>query len=440
MSSASTTTYSQLPQALATEGRAHLSTAERLLVGAIALEIPIQVDVSLFYDERWGNLGAIGGLNVSITTICLGLLYALWLLQKGALLTATNGRPFYYCVPLTAYLGIAALSVFIAQDKRLAFFGLCVLIHAYLIYTYLANRVTSRSDVEFVMKLLVCSLALQSAIMIAMRFVGHEVRIGSVAAFVETDMRVGGTLVTPNAAASYLELLIAPALALLMTPIGRRTKLLTCGALILGGVALFWTLSRGGWLATGLSVILLCLFAWRRGRISAWPPLTAAMVLLFVGVVEFDTIANRIVSNDQGAVTSRLPLMEIGRDMIADYPLAGVGTNNFAFAASKYTMRSEFREVWFHTIHNKYLLEWVELGVFGLAAFVWFLLSTLRTGWNAWQRQDPFLAPIALGLTVAIAGQMVHMMVDIFDGRPQVQTLWLCAGLIAAIYRAPEND
>jgi O-antigen ligase len=253
-------------------------------------------------------------------------------------------------------------------------------------------------------------------------------------------MRVGGTLVTPNAAASYLELLIAPALALLVAPVGRFTKFLTGEALVVVAVALFLTMSRGGWLASGLSVILFCLVAWRRRWISAGPALAVAMALLLITGLEYDTIAKRIVSNDQGAVSARFPLIKLSRDMIVDHPITGVGINNFAFAATQYALRTEFREAWFHTVHNKYLLEWAELGVFGLAAFVWFLLSTLRDGWKAAQRENQLLAPLALGLTVAIAGQMVHMMVDIFAGRPQVQTLWLCAGLIAAIYRVRENE
>jgi putative inorganic carbon (HCO3(-)) transporter len=100
----------------------------------------------------------------------------------------------------------------------------------------------------------------------------------------------------------------------------------------------------------------------------------------------------------------------------------------------------EIRSEWFYTIHNKYLLEWVELGVLGLAAFLWFLLSTIRRGWSTWQRQDRLLAPLSLGLILAIVGQMVHMSVDVFNSRPQVQSLWLCAGLVIALSRIESSD
>ena len=43
------------------------------------------------------------------------------------------------------------------------------------------------------------------------------------------------------------------------------------------------------------------------------------------------------------------------------------------------------------------------------------------------------VAPIALGLTMAIVGQMLHMFVDVFNSRVQIQMLWLCAGLLVGI-------
>ena len=117
-----------------------------------------------------------------------------------------------------------------------------------------------------------------------------------------------------------------------------------------------------------------------------------------------------------------------------------MGINNCAASAEKYATQAEFRGEWFWTIHNKYLLEWVETGIFGLAAFLLFLLTTIRQGWNVWRQRDRLLSPIALALVLAICGQMVHMLVDVFNSRPQVQSLWLCAALVAAIGRIKEEE
>jgi O-antigen ligase len=124
--------------------------------------------------------------------------------------------------------------------------------------------------------------------------------------------------------------------------------------------------------------------------------------------------------------------MKLGLRVIMDNPVLGVGVNNFPIVMKQY-IRQEFGRAWLYAVHNKYLLVWAEAGIGGLLAFIWFLLATIRRGWDCWNLKDRFLSPLALGFTAAIAGQMVHMFVDVFNSRPQVQLLWLVAGLITAM-------
>jgi len=49
------------------------------------------------------------------------------------------------------------------------------------------------------------------------------------------------------------------------------------------------------------------------------------------------------------------------------------------------------------------------------------------------------LAPLALGFTAAILGHMAHMMFDTFHSRPNVQSLWLDAAMIGALYLISTN-
>jgi O-antigen ligase len=407
----------------------------RMLLGVAILEIPLQFDASLFYMDRWADLGAIGGLNISITTFCLIALYVLWFLDLWVKAGAAIRQQIHVSAPLTAYLAIVTLSVLIATDPTLAVFGVFLLLQAYLLYTYVANHVRSRGDVLFVTACMVMSLALQGAIMIAVRGVGETVNVSSVRAMINPDLRVGGTIGSPNSAASFLSLVLAPALAVLVMPVGRGWKLLSMLAIALGSAALYLTASRGGWLATGISIGLFFWFAWKKGWVSLRLPLACLVPVLIFVALSYGTIAARIVSNDQGAVTSRFMLLEIAGRMLADQPLLGYGVNNYAAAAELYVSGSDYRGEWVYTVHNKFVLELVELGPLGLIAFLWFLVATLQTGWRAWQKQDRVLAPLALALTAAVVGQMLQMNVELFNARPQVQYLWLCAGLIVAMTR-----
>ena len=99
-------------------------------------------------------------------------------------------------------------------------------------------------------------------------------------------------------------------------------------------------------------------------------------------------------------------------------PILGIGVNNYVAALPRY--EATFAGDWLYTVHNKYLLVWAEAGIGGLVAFLWFLAATVRRGRSLWKERDPLLSPLALGLTAAFVGQMMHMAVDIFSSRSQV--------------------
>jgi O-antigen ligase len=110
-----------------------------------------------------------------------------------------------------------------------------------------------------------------------------------------------------------------------------------------------------------------------------------------------------------------------------------VGAGNCHLAARRIADNSPYRSEWYYTVHCKYLLVWVETGILGLAAFLAFLLGTIRQGWRIWRAGDPLLSTVALALIAGVAGHMIHMAVDVFNSRQQVQILWCCAGIVAAL-------
>lgn len=417
-----------------------MNKLERILLGIVILEIPIQVDAYLFFREQWAEYGAIGGVNVSITTICLGLLYACWLIKYAV----ASGYPWrerlFIGYSATAYACCVGLSLWAAHDRVLALNSLALIVQAYLIYTYVANRVSTRHDAVFVVAMLLLALAAQGAIMIGIYAAGQSVSVGPVTGMITEEYRVGGTIGSPVVGASYLALLLALAVAVFATDLALLYKLLAIASLLFGSVALMLTLTRGAWLAAALSITVLLAVSMYRRLITVWIPATCAVAVVVLGLLFQQSIVDRLLGDDEGSAQSRIPLIHVAWDMIEDYPLTGVGTNNAAAVGSQYIASPEFRSEWFYTIHNKYFLEWVELGTIGLLAFLWFLGTTLWRGWETWQRRDTLLSPIAAGLALAIFGQMLHMSVDVFNSRPQVQSLWLCAGLIVALSRMETQE
>jgi O-antigen ligase len=403
----------------------------KFLLVAILIEIPLQLDKSLYYDYYAVQLGAIGGLNVSVTTFCLAALYALWLAELLAKATAVP-RLLRASLPLLAYLAAVTLSTVVAQNARLAVFEIFLLVQSFLLFIYIIKSVQSRQDLLFILTLLLIGLAFQGAVMIGVRIIGHSISIARIRAGIDAGGRVGGTIGSPNTAASYLTLLLAPALGLLLTPLKGRYQWLAASAFGLGAVALLLTFSRGGWLAFTVSITLLCLLAFYRGWLSLRVILTMVAIAVLLFALFREPITARLFGDDAGTARSRVTLARLAFRMIKDRPVLGIGANNFGTVLQQY-ITPEFYGEFLFAVHNKYLLVWAETGIVGLVAVLGFLLSVIRCGWQGWQLRDRLLSPLALGFTLAIVGQMAHMFFDVFHSRPQVQTLWLVAGLVIAI-------
>src|SRR5439155_8442376 len=121
-------------------------------------------------------------------------------------------------------------------------------------------------------------------------------------------------------------------------------------------------------------------------------------------------------------------------EIIRDHPLLGVGPNNYSVAMKEYGAVYGKWGDWAYTVHNKFLLVWAETGLGGLIAFSWFLAATIHLAWKGWKTDDPWLSPLALGFMAALIGHIVHMQVDLFSARPQVEMLWVIAALVAVIH------
>ena len=424
-----------------------LDPFRKILLAVVVLDIPFQIDTNLDHLDGVAEFGGLGGFNVSLTTAALVGLYATWLLDCLVRRTRPAWPSLSLVVPLALYLAFAALSLLTAYDVELSLRELFLLVQMFLLYVYLVGSVRSWPDARFIVTLLLCGLLLESLIIVQLlrtgegfRIAGLVGRIGSSPDDIGGGARVAGTIGSPNNAAAYLSMLLAPAAAVLVTRLGRAHKVLAALALTLGSVALIGTQSRGGWLAAGLSLTIVCVSLWRRRKLSLGVPLLLMGVVVVVSMMFQAVITQRLTGDDRGSAQSRLPLMGMAVEIISGNPVLGVGANNYSAALERNA--STLRGDWLYTVHNKYLLVWAEVGIGGLVAFLWFLVATIRRGWQRWTRADPLLSPLALGFTAALMGHMVHMQVELFNGRPQIQLLWVVAALVGVMSRidAPSSS
>ena len=400
----------------------------RVLLGIVIIELPLQVDKYFFHDIDLALTGALSGFIVSMSTFCLILLYAQWLPKL-----VIESRPLRGNFALAIYTAIVAASTIWALRPSLALYETFLLGQSFLLFIYIINTVSKKNDVIFIITCLTLCLAGEGVMMLLTQGLHRTISLGPIYFdYNEVTNRVSGSLGAANVAASFFNLLIPLCCCVLFSTASKRLRQLSAIALLFGGLGLVLTLSRGGWIGTTFSVGICIAMALYKGWLSRALFLKLILGFGLLIVACFPLLAERILGDDNGSAQSRISLMQISALIMSDHPF-GVGANNWAVAGQHYADRTNFREEWFYTVHNKYLLVLTEVGIVGLLAFGTFILTTIRSGWRIIGRSDRLLTPIAWGLTAGICGQQIHMMGEIFNSRSQVQMLLLAAALIFAI-------
>jgi len=415
-----------------------VGSLRRLLLAVVVVDVAFQWDANVAYREDAAALGALGGFNVSATTIALAGLYALWLSELLLRPERTPRPAIRASLALAVFTAVTALSLVVARDRELAGFEVQLLVELLLLFVYVASVIRRPEELRFVVTMLVAALLVESLVIVAVSQTGSDLALPGVSTRLDPGAvatgevaRTGGTIGSPNAAGSFLSLLLAPALSLLAAPVGRRVKALAALAFALGALALVLTFSRGAWLAFLVSAAVLALLAVRNRLVPA-RVLVAAVLAVAVLAVPFAGLISSRLAEDESA-DARGPLMALAWRMVEDRPLLGVGANNFGLLIPDYA-GPEFASEWLYAVHNKYLQVWSEAGTAALLAFVWFLAVSIRRGARVARGGDRLLAPLAAGLTAGFVGQAVNMSVETYHGRPQVELLWLVAGLLAAMH------
>jgi O-antigen ligase len=438
LSSAGTTVATAILFPLATS----VTGGRKVLLAIIILDIPLQIGAHLYWSEELGASGALGGLEISVTTVAMLSLYFLWFvgyISRRELEQKISLRP---ALPLTLYLMFAVVSLLAARNPVLGLYEVVLTAQLLLLFVYLTNWLQTRRDVAFVMRVLLIGFILEAGIIIALKINGYDVEIpglpGHTLLAGTTEgggefSRPSGTLASPNVAGSYLSIMLTLAIGLLLFTRSRSwCKTVALVSVGIGTVALLFTYSREGWLALFCSMLLLCCAGWRLLRVRHRLLIVGVPTALLVSLM-FDTpLSQRLLEGDEGAASSRIVLNKLAITVIEDHPVIGVGANNFTLNLREYAT-SEVMGEWLYAVHNKYLLIWAEAGLGALLAYLWFLFASLRRGWQCWKDKDPLYSPLALALVCGICALMICNMFQADRGRALMQLLIVFAALVRTI-------
>jgi O-antigen ligase len=409
-----------------------IGNIKKVLLAVILIDIPLRWDVFLGARSQ-GALGMREGWLISVTTIALVILLMVhfiqelvWAPDRKRLLVTEN-------IPLVLYIVFTCLSTIVATDTLGSLFQVFLLIQMFLLYVYISSNVNSINDIQFIILFLFLGLFLEGVVVMAQSLIGFQINLMGIMTVADSG-RMAGTLGSPNTAAAYFSLLLVPAFSIFLSKTFGRIRYLALLAFIFGIIALYFTISRGGLIAFAVSMIIFSLLMWFRGKISPWATFFILFAVILVTVIYGGLIFDKLFNVRENAALARIPLMKIAWNMILAHPIFGVGANNYVMNL-KFYLLPQMTQGFLYVVHNKYLLIWAETGLGGILSFVGFLGLTLWRGWKTYTRDISVFSLLSLGFAAAIAGQMTHMMVEIFDSRSEIQALWVAAALIAAMER-----
>lgn len=406
-----------------------------LLIGIV--DITLAIDTYLMFHEDDSQLGAVAGLNISLTSFSIIALYWTWM-SRAAVARRRSNVKFNFGTYMLFYISMVLVSVLVAINPLLTLFDVFLLAQSYLLFFYLANRIQHIGDLYFCVMCLAAAVLTQAVLIIGMYAVGaawgQPYEIGPLMLSVSENGRAQGSMHSPILAGSTLALFWLPCVALLFCKrVSKLYYVAALAAVVLGLPAIFATGSRGAIASSFVAVILIAVSLLSRNWVRRSTLLLAFSLALLLLYPMYHSISKRF-TDDQGSAISRVHLSEIAMEMILDEPILGYGAGNSHLAGQRYADQSKYRAEWYYTVHSKYLLVWIETGLLGLVFFLLVLGNGVWQGFSTWRAGHRSLAVLGIGISAALLGHMMHMLVDIFNSRTQVESLWVMLGLAAATW------
>lgn len=173
------------------------------------------------------------------------------------------------------------------------------------------------------------------------------------------DLFVNGTFAHPNRLGGFLAFVVPQVLWARQFELSQTWRRLMSVGLVVLSVAIFFTFSRGAWLALILSMLISFTSATSHRR-----TVLGLLVTILIAVLVFPTIFQLMLLRlgQMGAIADRASILRVALMLWERSPLIGTGLGTFNRLAAPFG----------HAInpHNDYLLYFVEGGLLGFLAYM----------------------------------------------------------------------
>lgn len=416
-----------------------VGSGKRFLLATLTMCLPITVDITI---GDTGHIGGTSGYVISAFDIVLAGLYLFWLSEMIWKKNISINFFPHISIPALFLIGTATLSMAFAPYPYLSMFEIIEVIKMYLCFLYLANNIKSKSDVQFVIAFLLSGLLFEGLLGFAQHHYGEPFwprALGGPWSIVGS--RVTGTWESFNDFAWYLPFIIPIALSMCFSEIKLIYKFLCGFTFFLSSGSLVWSDSRGGWISFLIAAlfVIISVFSKIKGKTDLIKTFATIMAIIILLSPLYPKLSAkfyvRLTADDRGSAESRLPQYKVAWNIIKNNPLVGIGINNYTELMSDYDITEEGLESITHqAVHNIFLQIIAEMGIFGIAIFIWFIAAIFIEGIEYIISNRGSMVYAVIGMVAGIMAFLVHGLVDTASiGSKMYMFVWFFAGIICAI-------
>ncbi len=367
--------------------------------------------------------------SVTETLVLVGVvgwaLRALWLRDGWAMWPRRTDGPVLF------FLAVGLLSLLAAERQGVALRELrTVVVEPVLLFALVTRAVATPQEARRIADGLILA-----GVCAALWGIG-QFALGQDIITAEGVWRARAAYPSPNNLGLFLERTLPVAMALALGSPRWRDRGLYALAVVVTGIGLALTFSRGAWLGAGVALLFLGLLGGRRMFVAV-VALWAVGLLALVPLGRVERFAS-LFDLQEGTTFLRLKLWQAALRMALDHPLQGVGLDNFLYKYPDYRLPEAWAEPNLSHPHNLILDWWLRLGVLGLVALAALLLDFFRRAIRVLGAADAGARVLAAGLAASMVAALVHGLIDNSYFLVDLATVFMLSyGLVVALDQSP---
>ncbi|MDR3590222.1 MAG: O-antigen ligase family protein [Negativicutes bacterium] len=342
--------------------------------------------------------------------------------------------PFDIAVIL--FVILSAASIWGSPNRDFSFYNYYHLMGRYVVLYYLViNNIRSASQV----RRLITTVLVSAAVVAAFGFYQYIHGIDTSAfqwvdgeQFPELKVRVFSTLKNPNLLAAFLVVIMAIATGLGLSTRSLAGKILCFGFVLVLGVCLALTYSRGAWICV---LAVIAVFGVLKNKKVFWLLALLPVAIMLVGHEVFLERLLSIMNPTDTSSTLRLALWESTVAMIEDNPWFGIGWGAYWMVYPEYDFFVLNASTKIFHAHNMYLNIAAEIGIPGLLAFLAILVGHTHRAFVLLHRAtDRWTRGLMLGIFAALLAIVISGFTDyVLFSMQMAMVFWLLNALVVVV-------